>query len=264
MAVVRPWSPVAAGRGIGFATFPPRPVLTGESITHPVSTPTQEPGCSDEFTTFMRTHQDMVFTTAARLLGDDAQAEDVAQDVFVKAFQQFTRLRGSPTAGGWLRTVARHEALNHLTRHRRRWRLFSELGAGREESGSPASAELPSIPQAALSAPELPQAPGALGEAGLTQADTALAELDTEQRRILIEEALQRLPQAQRVPLVLYHFEELSYEEIASQLHASLSKIKTDIHRGRTALLAALRSRGVAHELALGLSVDSLAGSTGA
>ena len=211
----------------------------------------------------MRNHQDMVFTTAARLLGDDAQAEDVAQDVFVKAFEQFTRLRGSPTAGGWLRTVARHAALNHLTRYRRRWRLFSELAGGRDESAAHASSEVPATSQAAHSAPELPLAPGALGEAGLTQADTVLVELDTEQRHTLIEEALQQLPQAQRVPLVLYHFEELSYEEIASQLHVSLSKIKTDIHRGRAALLAALRSRGVARELALGMSANALAGSTG-
>jgi RNA polymerase sigma-70 factor (ECF subfamily) len=38
------------------------------------------------------------------------------------------------------------------------------------------------------------------------------------------------------VPLVLYHFEDLSYEEIAARLHISLSKLKTDIHRGREAL----------------------------
>lgn len=239
-------------------------MLIGETIPYPVSTPPQEPGCSDEFTTFMRTYQDMVFTTAARLLADDAQAEDIAQDVFVKAFEQFARLRGSPTIGGWLRTVARHEALNHLTRHRRRWRLFSELPGGREDAGSRSSSDVPALSQAALAAPELPLAHSALAEAGLTQSDTMLAELDNAQRHTLIEEALQRLPAAQRVPLVLYHFEELSYEEIASQLHASLSKIKTDIHRGRAALLAALQSRGVARELALGLSSDALAGSSGA
>ena len=47
---------------------------------------------------------------------------------------------------------------------------------------------------------------------------------------------LQRLPAAQRVPLVLYHLEGLKYEEIAAKLHVSLGKVKTDIFRGREAL----------------------------
>jgi RNA polymerase sigma-70 factor, ECF subfamily len=45
---------------------------------------------------------------------------------------------------------------------------------------------------------------------------------------------------------VLYHFEELSYEEIAVKLHASLAKVKTDIRRARAALLPVLQSDGIA------------------
>jgi len=52
--------------------------------------------------------------------------------------------------------------------------------------------------------------------------------------------ALRRLPASQRVPIVLFHFDELSYQEIADRLQVSLSKVKTDIHRGREALRAAL------------------------
>jgi len=76
--------------------------------------------------------------------------------------------------------------------------------------------------------------------------DTLLADLDQEQRRSVIDQALKRLPDHQRVPLVLYHFEELSYEEIAARLHASLAKVKTDIRRARMALLPMLESRGIA------------------
>ena len=87
--------------------------------------------------TFMRAYQDMVFTTAARLAGNDAQAEDISQEVFLRAYEQFPELRSSPTAGGWLKTVATNLALNYLTRHRRRWRLFSELKSADEEADSP-------------------------------------------------------------------------------------------------------------------------------
>jgi DNA-directed RNA polymerase specialized sigma24 family protein len=55
-------------------------------------------------------------------------------------------------------------------------------------------------------------------------------------RREVIESALRRLPDAQRVPLVLFHFDDLSYEEIARRLRVPLAKVKTDIFRARQAL----------------------------
>jgi len=169
----------------------------------------------------MRAYQDMVFSTAARLAGNDSQAEDIAQEVFLRAYEHYPQLRGSPTAGGWLKTVATNLTLNHLTRYRKRWRLFSELSpAAADEESSPPEMDVP--------------AP-----------DTLLADLGAEQRRALIDDALRKLPQHQRLPLVLYHFEEMSYEEIALKLHASLTKIKTDIRRARAALLPHLESGGI-------------------
>ena len=177
----------------------------------PVQTSTTEPSRSIEFTTFMRAYQNMVFSTAARLAGNDAQAEDIAQEVFIKAYENFEHLRLSATAGGWLKTVATNLSLNYLTRYRKRWRLFSESE---------------SVPDVALP-------------------DTALDTLGEEEQRAALEEALRRLPAHQRVPLVLYHFEDLSYEDIAAKLDISLAKVKTDIRRGRTALAPMLRLRGI-------------------
>ena len=48
--------------------------------------------------------------------------------------------------------------------------------------------------------------------------------------------ALHQLPDQQRVPLVLFHFEDMSYQDIAALLGVSLGKVKTDIHRGRETL----------------------------
>jgi RNA polymerase sigma-70 factor, ECF subfamily len=179
------------------------------------------PDRSAEFTTFMRAYQDMVFSTASRLVGNDAQAQDIAQEVFMRAYEHFGRLQNSPTAGGWLKTVTTNLTLNYLRRYRQRWRMFSELRpAAADEDSSPADPEVP-------------------------QPDTLLAELSAEQRRVLIDDALRRLPEHQRLPLVLYHFEELSYEEISLKLRASLAKVKTDIRRARAALLPLLQSGGI-------------------
>jgi RNA polymerase sigma-70 factor (ECF subfamily) len=145
-----------------------------------------------------------------RLLAKPADAEDVAQEVFLKAFERFDELHSSPTVGGWLKKVATNLCLNHLSRYRARWTFFSELvRGGQEEEAEPVEFA----------------APGDLAE-----------ELEQNDRRQVVEQALQKLPTPQRVPLVLFHLEGLSYEEIAAKLHCSLGKVKTDIFRGREAL----------------------------
>jgi RNA polymerase sigma-70 factor (ECF subfamily) len=66
-------------------------------------------------------------------------------------------------------------------------------------------------------------------------------ELARADRHELVDQALRKLPAAQRVPLVLYHMQGMSYEEIAAKLNVSLGKVKTDIFRGREALRKKLR-----------------------
>lgn len=164
---------------------------------------------TDQFEMFMRNYQDMVFSVAVRLLGNPADAEDISQNVFLKAYECFDSIGQSPTAGGWLKTVTTNLCLNHLSRYRARWRFFSEM-----QSEDSDAEFLDTVP-----APD--------------RMDQELTEADYRQ---LLEQAIQKLPRDQRVPLVLFHFEDLSYEEIARRLGASLSKVKTDIHRGRLAL----------------------------
>ncbi|MDE2052284.1 MAG: sigma-70 family RNA polymerase sigma factor [Gammaproteobacteria bacterium] len=176
----------------------------------------------NEFSAFMRAYQDMVFSTAVRLTANPAQAEDISQEVFLRAYEGFENLRSSPKAGGWLKTVATNLALNYLTRHRKRWRLFSEVFSddGRDEDLSSAV------------------------ESAAAVFGTALTELEADERRERVEQALERLPDHQRVPLVLYHYEEMPYQDIADRLGVSLAKVKTDILRGRVAMAGILGQDG--------------------
>jgi RNA polymerase sigma-70 factor (ECF subfamily) len=172
----------------------------------------------------MRAYQDMVFSTAARLAGNDTQAEDIAQEVFIRAYEHFSDLRTSGTAGGWLKTVTTNLTLNYLTRYRKRLHLFSEMRPATEDGDT--------------EAPELDwEVP-----------DTILADLSAEQRCAIVDAGLSQLPDHQRLPLVLYHFEDLSYQEIADKLNVSLTKIKTDIRRARAALLLLLKNGGAARD----------------
>src|SRR6186997_2920485 len=88
---------------------------------------------SGRFEVFVREYQDMVFATAVRLLGNPAEAEDVAQTVFMKAFERFRELESSVTVAGWLKTVTTNLCLNHLSRYRARWQFFSELDRPEED-----------------------------------------------------------------------------------------------------------------------------------
>jgi RNA polymerase sigma-70 factor (ECF subfamily) len=179
-----------------------------------------DPGMSDgaRFEAFVREYQDMVFGTAVRLVGNPAEAEDVAQSVFLRAFEHFGEIGDSRRAPGWLKTVTRNLCLNHLTRYRRRFLLFSEAdppGPGRDDEGDDYAGRL--------------AAPAA--------ANPASGEDESDRLAV----ALAALPDRQRVPLVLFHFEDMSYQDIASALGVSLAKVKTDIHRGREALRKELR-----------------------
>jgi len=151
----------------------------------------------EEFEMFVRNYQNMVFSVSARIVGNTADAEDISQEVFIRAYDRFKELRNSTTVGGWLKTVATNLSINHLNRYRARWKFFSEQTA---------------------------------------PVEIAIEPDQENDRAAALELAIQKLPDAHRVPLVLFHFQQMTYEEIAAKLQISLSKVKSDIHRGRETL----------------------------
>jgi RNA polymerase sigma-70 factor (ECF subfamily) len=176
-----------------------------------------------EFEAFMRNYQNMVFTTAYRLTANHAESQDIAQEVFLKAYERYDSLRGTPAVGGWLKTVATNLSLNHLSRYRKRWRFFSDMRRD-DDDGSEGEDFAANIP-----------APASRDAAG-----GAVAKEDS---RAILEDALAKLPHDQRAALVLFHFEEMPYQEIAAKLKVSLAKVKIDILRGRETLKRKLAGR---------------------
>ena len=165
---------------------------------------------AQKFEAFLCSYQNMVFSTAMRLTANQSEAEDITQEVFLRAYERFGELQSSPTVAGWLKTVARNLSLNHLSRDRSRWSFFSEMVRDQEAEDEP--------------------------QVEFQAADDTHENLAASDRREFVDKALQSLPPAQRIPLVLHHFEDLQYDEIAEKLGVSLGKVKTDIFRGREAL----------------------------
>lgn len=159
------------------------------------------------FAELVTTHQDLVFGVALRVVGDDASAEDVFQDAFVRAYRALKRypservreLRPRP----WLARIALNTARNHV-RSRRPTDDVGEI-------------DLPS--QSDDDQPE------------------AIAERGDDRR--MWSRLLAGLPARYRVAVALRHVDGLSYAELAETLGRPLGSVKSDVHRGTQLLRAA-------------------------
>lgn len=151
-----------------------------------------------------------------RTLRDEAEAEDVAQNVFLQVYKSRDRYRRTAKFSTWLFTIARNLCLNELRRRARHPAdSLEESGGEGEETGGRQTAD-PRV--------TLPTEHALQGE---------LAEL--------VEAALGDLPENQRTAILLCRQEELSYEQIAQVLGCSVSATKSLIHRGRETLKERLK-----------------------
>jgi RNA polymerase sigma-70 factor (ECF subfamily) len=164
----------------------------------------------------VRRHQDRVYGTVYRMLGSYHQeAEDVAQQVFIKVFRAAPRWRPEAKFTTWLMTICRNCVFTQLQRSRRRAcePLESEAADGATAGESPH--------------PDPDARP----------ADALVQE---EEMRRALEDAMARLPDAQRAALVLRQYEQLNYEDIARTLGTTVPSVKSLLFRAREALRARL------------------------
>lgn len=166
-------------------------------------------GSARAFDDFVRRTSPRVFAWMCRAVGRES-AEDLTQEIFLKAFRGLARYRGEAPAAAWLAAIAHNTVKN-------RYRF---LGRFRRVFGSPAEPER---------APD-PADPGGDPE---TTAGNA-------ERRRFVADALQRLPEDLRMPIVLRDLEGWNYEEIAVSLRLPVGTVKSRIARGRGRLRALL------------------------
>lgn len=150
-----------------------------------------------------------VYTLARRMVRSAEDAEDVAQETFVRMFRALDRYDPARPFAAWLFTIATRLCIDHLRRRR-----VQPVSLTREDSESGESRELDI--EDTLPGPE------------------ELAARSEEERgtRDLIE----GLPEHYRVVVVLRHQQDLSYEEIAEALSLPLGTVKARIHRARALL----------------------------
>ncbi|MCC6736449.1 MAG: RNA polymerase sigma factor, partial [Bauldia sp.] len=167
----------------------------------------------------IRINNRRLFRVARAVLGDDAEAEDVVQETYVRAFSQLATFRGDAAIGTWLTRIALNEALGR----KRRIRPVIDI----EDLD-----DMPSDDGAAI-LPFPGSAPGSTPEAALGRSEV----------RDLLQHAIDGLPAGFRLVFVLRDVEGLDIEETANQLGIRPETVKTRLFRARRLLRTALESR---------------------
>jgi RNA polymerase sigma-70 factor, ECF subfamily len=157
------------------------------------------------FEEIVRRYQRRVYATAYRIVRRHEVADDVAQEAFIRAHRSLDRFDPGRPFGPWICRIAANLAVNHVRSPEAR---EDALPDGHAEMPSPAAGPLQGV-------------------------------LDAEARAML-DQALERLPPAQRAVFCLRVFEELSYREIAESLGISLGTVMSRLSRAREKLREAL------------------------
>jgi RNA polymerase sigma-70 factor (ECF subfamily) len=176
-------------------------------------------GDATVFRMIMQRHNRRLYRVARGILGDDADAEDVVQETYVKAFENLALFRGESSLATWLTRIAINEALGR----KRKRRTTTDLG------------ELDMI--------------GEQGEArvlifpGVRMDSNPEANASRSEIRLLLERAVDDLPEAFRIVFVMREVEQMSVAETASQVGIQPETVKTRLHRAKRLLREALEEK---------------------
>lgn len=175
-------------------------------------------GDASAFEELVRRYKDRIYNVAYRYLGNHEDAQDVAQDVFIRAYRGIREFKGKAKVYTWLYSIAGNLARNKLRDGHRKGR---DMGTSLEalEESAPAVARR------------------ALGRSSGTPEDAARQhEMDE-----LLQRCLEELPEHYRMAFVLRTFEDLSYDEIADAMGCPAGTVKSRLNQARVLLQQRLR-----------------------
>jgi RNA polymerase sigma-70 factor, ECF subfamily len=166
------------------------------------------------FEIVMRRHNQRLYRVARAILRNDGEAEDVMQDAYVRAYEHLGQFAGRAKFSTWLTRIAVHEAFAR----QRRGNRYQELEPTSEREGDPMDrfASLAQDPEQQASNAEI---------------------------RRLLEEAIEKLPDAYRTIFVLRDVEDMSTTDAADILEITEDNVKVRLHRARALLRKSLYAR---------------------
>ncbi|HTG35030.1 MAG TPA: RNA polymerase sigma factor [Thermoanaerobaculia bacterium] len=169
-------------------------------------------GDTSMFEILMRRYNQRLFRVARGILADDAEAEDVMQEAYVRAFRELAGFRGEARFSTWLTRIACHEALARARKRRRLVPLAPMTGGGE-----------PPDPPSEASGPE--------------------RQMENRELHAVLREAVELLPDPLRAVFCLREIEGLSTEQTADALDLSVENVRVRLHRAKRGLRQTLDER---------------------
>ena len=155
-------------------------------------------GDKDAFGELLTRYKNLVYSVALRMVSDKDEADDLAQEIFIKLYRNLEKYQPEYRFSTWTMKVATNHVIDHRRKKRQETVSIDEVG-------------------------------DMAGVDTLSPEDAYIAKEQTEMLRGLIDD----LPEMYKVPIVLYHQQGLSYTEISEITGEPLSKVKNRIFRGR-------------------------------
>lgn len=167
-------------------------------------------GDTEAFAALVETHQHRVIGTVAKMLGDDSEAEDVAQQVFVRVWRSAARYEPTAKFTTWLFTILRNLVFNELRRRKRHPAISLDLPRHDDDERPRDTAD--------------------------TRTKTPDITLLDDEMMDAIQRAIDELPETQRLAVIMRRYDETPYEDIAEVLDLTVPSVKSLLFRARTAL----------------------------
>lgn len=165
-------------------------------------------GDRKSFQILVETYQRMVVNTCLGIVHNKADAEDLAQDVFLEIFRNAQNFRGDSKLSTWLYRIATNRSLN-LIRSNKRKRFFQSI----EETFTGGRNRASEISE--------------------NRGDQPDQSITDQQRSDILHRAIDQLPEKQRIAFILNKYEDLSYQQIAEIMEISLASVESLIHRAK-------------------------------
>jgi RNA polymerase sigma-70 factor (ECF subfamily) len=168
-------------------------------------------GDRQAFARIVEAYQRPIFNLCYRMLGDGAEAEDAAQESFIRAFLKLGSYDSSRKFSSWLFSIASHYCIDRLRKRRIKWLSLDELPPWRSNLGD-----------------------------DKPQPEESIIDVETTDE---IRELLETLPPEYRAAVIMKYWHDMAYEEIAASLNTTVSAIKSRLFRARKMMASAAVDR---------------------
>lgn len=196
-------------RYMGMTHFTPASGEAGHSDAMPGAGPMEDQAA---FADLMGRHHAYAYALAMRFVWDEAEAEDVVQEAFLRVWRHRETFAPERTFTTWLYRIVTRLSLDHLRRRNRWSAILTRPGIGAQEPAAP---------------------------------EDIAHDLDTARTVAIVRAGVERLPEVQRVVFTLRDLQDLSMEEVRAITGMSADAIKANLYHARKRMRRLLRAHGI-------------------